>query len=61
MSPLALAHSISRTDAPVAPGTRAALCADPDLDALTAAAVRAVVDHHVPAPDAPGPSDRGDT
>jgi TetR/AcrR family tetracycline transcriptional repressor len=36
------------TDAPVAPGTRAALCADPDLDGLTAATLRAVIDHHVP-------------
>jgi hypothetical protein len=31
----------------VAADTRAALCADPDLDALTAATVRAVVDRHV--------------
>lgn len=35
------------TDAPVAPGTRAALCADPDLDALTAATLRAVIDRHM--------------
>src|SRR5215471_17323130 len=34
--------------APVGAATRAALCADPDLDALTAATLRAVVDHHVP-------------
>ena len=34
--------------APLAPDTRAALCADPDIDALTAATVRAVVDRHVP-------------
>jgi AcrR family transcriptional regulator len=43
------------SDASVAPATRTALRADPDLDALTAAAVRAVVDHHVPASD-PGPN-----
>ncbi len=49
------------SDAPVAPATRTALRADPDLDALTAATLRAVVDHHVPAPDASGPTDRGDT
>jgi TetR/AcrR family tetracycline transcriptional repressor len=36
-------------DAPVAPQTRAALCVEPDIHALTAATVRAVVDHHVPA------------
>ena len=48
------------SDAPVAPETRAALGADPDLAALTAATLRAVVDHHLPAPDAPGPSERGD-
>jgi TetR/AcrR family transcriptional regulator, tetracycline repressor protein len=34
--------------APIAPATRAALCADPDIDALTAATVRAVVADHVP-------------
>jgi hypothetical protein len=45
--------------APVAPATRAALRGDADLDALTAATLRAVVDHHVPAPDASGPSERG--
>lgn len=37
------------SDAPVAPETRAALCAAPDIHALTTATVRAVVDHHVPA------------
>jgi AcrR family transcriptional regulator len=36
------------SEAPVGASTRAALCADPDLDALTAATVRAVVDRHVP-------------
>ncbi len=35
--------------APVASETRAALCAAPDVDALTAATLRAVVDHYVPA------------
>ncbi|HKE74287.1 MAG TPA: helix-turn-helix domain-containing protein [Acidimicrobiales bacterium] len=35
-------------EAPIAPATRAALCAEPDIDALTAATVRAVVAHHVP-------------
>jgi AcrR family transcriptional regulator len=35
--------------APVGAATRAALCAEPDLDALTAATLRAVVDRHVPA------------
>jgi TetR/AcrR family transcriptional regulator, tetracycline repressor protein len=34
--------------APVAPDTRAALCAGPDIDALAAATLRAVVDRHVP-------------
>jgi len=34
--------------ATVATDTRAALCADPDIDALTAATVRAVVNRHVP-------------
>jgi AcrR family transcriptional regulator len=47
------------SDAPVAPDTRSALRAEPDLDALTAATLRAVVDHHIPAPVAPGPNDRG--
>lgn len=37
------------SDAPIAPETRAALRADPDLDALSAATLRAVVDHFVPA------------
>jgi len=46
------------SDAPVAPETRTALRADPDLDVLTAATVRAVVDHHVPASDASGSSRR---
>jgi AcrR family transcriptional regulator len=36
-------------DAPIAPQTRDALCVEPDIHALTAATVRAVVDHHVPA------------
>ena len=35
--------------APVSPDTRAALCAEPDIDALTAATLRAVVDQNVPA------------
>jgi TetR/AcrR family transcriptional regulator, tetracycline repressor protein len=47
------------SDAPVTAATRSALQADPDVDALTAAAVRAVVHHHVPAPAVSGPSDRG--
>lgn len=51
----------ARSNAPVAPGTRAALRTDPDIDALTAATLRAVVDHHVPAPHRSGPNDRGDT
>jgi AcrR family transcriptional regulator len=34
--------------APVTSETRAALCAEPDIDALTAATLRALVDHHVP-------------
>lgn len=37
------------TEAPIAPETRAALCAGPDLDALSAGVLRAVVDHYVPA------------
>jgi AcrR family transcriptional regulator len=49
----------AESDAAVAPTTRAALQADPDLDALTTAALRAVVDHHVPAPEPSGPNDRG--
>lgn len=39
----------ANTDAPIAPDTRAALCAEPDIDALTVDTVRAVIDHHVPA------------
>jgi AcrR family transcriptional regulator len=38
--------------APVAPETRTALRAEPDVDALTAATLRAVVDHHVPGEEA---------
>lgn len=37
------------SDAPIAPETRAALCADADLDALAAATLQAVIDHYVPA------------
>ena len=37
------------SDAPIAPATRDALQAEPDLDALSAATLRAVVDHYVPA------------
>jgi AcrR family transcriptional regulator len=47
------------SEAPVTADTRAALRAEPDPDALTAAALRAVVDHHVPAPEASGPTVRG--
>jgi AcrR family transcriptional regulator len=47
------------SDAPIADGTRSALRTDPDLDALTAATLRAVVEHHVPAPGGSGPIDRG--
>jgi AcrR family transcriptional regulator len=36
------------SDAPITPATRAALRADPDLDALSATTLRAVVDHYVP-------------
>jgi len=39
----------ARSDAPIGPETRAALCADPDLDALSATTLRAVIDHYVPA------------
>jgi AcrR family transcriptional regulator len=39
----------SQTDAPIAPETRAALCAAADVDAISAATLRAVVDHYVPA------------
>ena len=46
------------SDAPVAAATRRALRADPDLDALTAATLQAVVDHHVPASGAAGPRAR---
>ncbi len=37
------------SDAPIAPETRAALRADADLDAISAATLRAVIDHYVPA------------
>ena len=37
------------SDDAIAPTTRAALCTDPDLDHVTAATLRTVVDHHVPA------------
>lgn len=37
------------SEAPIAPGTRAALCAAPDLDELSATVLRAVIDHYVPA------------
>jgi AcrR family transcriptional regulator len=37
------------SDAPIAPETRAALRADPDLDALSAVTLQAVIDHYVPA------------
>jgi AcrR family transcriptional regulator len=36
------------SDAPIAPETRAALCAETDLDALSATVLRAVIDHYVP-------------
>ena len=39
----------AESDAPIAPETRAALCAAPDLEALSAVTLRAVVDHYVPA------------
>lgn len=39
----------ARADAAIAPETRDALCADPDLDAQTETTLRAVIDHHVPA------------
>jgi TetR/AcrR family tetracycline transcriptional repressor len=39
----------SHSDAPIAPETRAALCSAPDLDALSAATLQAVIDHYVPA------------
>lgn len=48
------------SDEPIAPETREALQADPDLDALSAVTLRAVVDHFVPArPTAPTRSRRG--
>ena len=37
------------SDAPISPETRAALRADPDFDALSAATLRTVIDHYVPA------------
>ena len=37
------------SDAPIAPETRAALRAEPDLEALSATTLRAVIDHFVPA------------
>lgn len=37
------------SDAPISPATRTALRAEPDLDALSAETLRAVVDHFVPA------------
>ncbi len=37
------------SDERIAPATRAALRADPDLDDLSAATLRAVIDHYVPA------------
>jgi TetR/AcrR family tetracycline transcriptional repressor len=36
------------SDVPIAPETRAALCAAPDLDALSATTLRAIIDHYVP-------------
>ena len=39
----------SRTDAPIAPETRAALSAAPDLDELFAVTLRAVIEHYLPA------------
>ena len=36
------------SDAPISPETRDALQADPDLDTLSAATLRAVIDHFVP-------------
>jgi AcrR family transcriptional regulator len=42
----------ARSGATVAPDTRVALCAEPDVDALTAATLRAVVEHHVPGEEA---------
>lgn len=37
------------SEAPIAPETRAALRAEPDLDAISAVALRAVIEHYVPA------------
>jgi TetR/AcrR family transcriptional regulator, tetracycline repressor protein len=39
----------AESDAPIAPETRAALCAPPDLDAVSATMIQAVIDHYVPA------------
>lgn len=39
----------AESEAPIASDTRAALCAPPDLEALSATALRAVIDHYVPA------------
>jgi AcrR family transcriptional regulator len=39
----------AESDAPIDPTTRAALCARPDLDAVSATMLQAVVDHYVPA------------
>lgn len=39
----------AESDAPIAPETRAALCAAPDLDVISATMIRAVIDHYVPA------------
>jgi AcrR family transcriptional regulator len=39
----------ANSDAPIAAETRAALRAEPDLDALSAVALRAVIEHYVPA------------
>ena len=37
------------SDAPIDPATRAALCAHPDLDGISATMLQAVIDHYVPA------------
>jgi TetR/AcrR family tetracycline transcriptional repressor len=39
----------STSDAPIASETRAALCAAPDLDGLSATTLQVVIDHYVPA------------
>jgi AcrR family transcriptional regulator len=39
----------AESDTPIAPDTRAALAASPDLDELSATTLRAVIDHFVPA------------